>query len=97
MTGQGNNYQSNHATGIPEAIPVQQQQTQARVVYAQAATSVSASTPLEPRVVGSEAICRSCHRPFVRPQGCHDAQAQFYRCSTCITPKLQDFFGCVIC
>jgi hypothetical protein len=45
-------------------------------------------------VMSSEAICRSCGRPFVRPQNCHDASAQFYRCENCNVLKLSDF--CII-
>jgi hypothetical protein len=31
----------------------------------------------------TRAICRGCGREYIRPAGCHDGQAQYYRCSDC--------------
>lgn len=42
-------------------------------------------------VRGSEAICRRCSRPFVRPVHAHDAMAQYYQCQSCNTIRVEDF------
>lgn len=35
-------------------------------------------------------ICRKCRRPFQRPVGVHDGQAQYYRCEDCNKTRLLD-------
>ena len=63
--------------------------------------SNATTSNIQPRIVdavpiGSElrndvGICRGCGQNFIRPPGCHDAQAQYFRCKECCKLKVIDF------
>jgi len=87
----------------PEAVVINNNNNQYHHVNA---TAISASpssgnsipisaVPLSgPALRNDIGVCRGCGQQFVRPVGCHDAQAQYFRCQECCKLKLTDF--CIV-
>ena len=86
------------AVVAPEAVVINNNNNQYHHVNATAITGNSipiSAVPLSgPALRNDIGICRGCGQQFVRPVGCHDAQAQYFRCQECCKLKLTDF--CIV-
>lgn len=106
MKNQSSSSSSAHvvvAVVAPEAVVINSNNNQQ--YHHVNATAISASpsgnsipisaVPLSgPALRNDIGICRGCGQQFVRPVGCHDAQAQYFRCQECCKLKLTDF--CIV-